>query len=144
MTEDLKKLETLDYRAEYEDVNGRPGKAFKPTSAPPATLGMNSHVIKARVNKAEDAGQPTQKECDDAMVEGFEHTIGKKPILPEQPNLKIIGEIEGLISQVNEKLYNLDKQAMGSTKHKVLVRKALEEIDLFQKTMRESRKAFED
>ncbi len=44
-------LETLDYRS--------PGAIEQPASAPPATLGMNSHVIKPelRVNKAEDADQ---------------------------------------------------------------------------------------
>ena len=68
----------------------------------------------------------------------------KKSNCPEQPNknLMIIEEIEGLMSQVNEKIDGLrnDKNFMQQTE----VSLALEEIDLFQKTtLFELRKAFE-
>ncbi|KKK68598.1 hypothetical protein LCGC14_2942480 [marine sediment metagenome] len=61
----------------------------------------------------------------------------------EQPNLKIIEEIEGLISQVNEKLYQLPE--IKVMKCQLTLRgKALEELDLFQKTtLFELKKAFE-
>lgn len=63
----------------------------------------------------------------------------------EQPNqnLMIIEEIEGLMSQVNEKLYQLEEpwKYNYTTPEKS---KALEEIDLFQKTtLFELRKTFE-
>lgn len=61
---------------------------------------------------------------------------------PEQPNLKIIAEIEGLISQVNDKLYKI--REFKRTKQLNIRTQALEEIDLFQKnTLFELRKAFE-
>ncbi len=199
----------------------------EPASIPLKNLGFNSHVIKpeTRVNKAEDAEQPTQQECDNAMVEGFERTMpvlpkipeqhfeglrtidkleqqpqtrtgsclflpncgkptGWKPcpslseqpnqqidtvhhkfdstcnclgcmpmgatnLIPEQPNLKIIEEIEGLISQVNDKLDILDRKwavEVSENKFKRMTRisQALEDIDIFQKTtLVELRRAFE-
>lgn len=73
----------------------------------------------------------------------------------KHPNLKIIEEIEGLISQVNEKVEDLDVGAFGAVpndfdvsgkmnERAVLKSQALEEIDLFQKTtlLVELRKAF--
>ena len=64
---------------------------------------------------------------------------------PEQPNqsIMIIEEIEGLISQLNDKLDELDGGHYAGVK---AVKKAqvLEEIDIFQKTILfELRKAFE-
>ena len=64
---------------------------------------------------------------------------------PEQPNqsIMIIEEIEGLISQVNDKLDELDGGHYACVK---AVKKAqvLEEINIFQKTtLFELRKAFE-
>lgn len=56
---------------------------------------------------------------------------------PEQPNqnLMIIEEIEGLISQVNEKLLIVNITVpMDDSKQSKLIAQALEEIDLFQKT----------
>lgn len=63
----------------------------------------------------------------------------------KQPNqnLTIISEIEELISQVNEKLEKLDDGHYISTKM-YLIKQAIEEIDLFQKTtLHELRKEFE-
>ena len=66
---------------------------------------------------------------------------------PEQPNqnLMIIEEIEGLMSQVNEKVENSLRIGGNNKKEKiVLLSQAVEEIDLFQKTtLFELRKAFE-
>ena len=68
---------------------------------------------------------------------------------PEQPNqnLMIITEIEGLMSQVNEKVFELQKMIYKGDKANQryeLISQALEEIDLFQKTtLFELRKAFE-
>ena len=143
-------LETLDYKPKCESVTVKSNEGIPVTvhlpkqavNAPPATLGFNSVVIKpeTRVNKAED--QPLQE--SKMSLEEAEATAQEYFKTSEQPNLKIILEIEWLISQVDENLYKLDKQAIGSMKLKVLVRKALEEIDLFQKTTSfELRKAFE-
>ena len=111
------------------------------TSTSPATLGFNSHVIKpeTRVNKAEDASQhPDLCNCKDCMPKSIEKQF-------EQPNknLMIITEIEGLISQVNEKLGKLEEP--WKYNYKTLVKsQAIEEIDIFQKTtLFELRKAFE-
>ena len=130
-------FETLDYRS--------PGPTEQLVSASPATLGLNSAVTKPemRVNKACPLKEPLKE--------------GQKPICGdkcEDQNLKIISEIEGLISQVNENLaklsdFNLRKafsrfdfKIDDSMKNKVS--QAIEEIDLFQKTtLFELRKAFE-
>lgn len=109
---DKPELETLDYR---------PPKATKQSAnAPPALMGLNSAVIKPelRANKAEGS--------------------------PEQPNqnIMIIEEIEGLMSQVNDKLIKLSEGISIPNRAYILV--ALEEIDMFQKTtLFELRKAFE-
>lgn len=61
----------------------------------------------------------------------------------EQPNqnLMLIEEIEGLLSQVNDKIYILSASSLDRTQ---LRAKALEEIDLLQKTtIHDLRKAFE-
>lgn len=156
----------MSYEPDEEWMNASLGKPAKPS---PATMGFNSAVIKpeTRANKAEDAEQPSQQECDVAMVEGFEHSISEQPktcncvesrhlegaiACPdcaeiEQPNLKIIEEIEGLMSQVNNKLDKLD---VGSVKEDAMPKKykaraeAYEEIDLFRKTtLFNLRKVFE-
>lgn len=65
----------------------------------------------------------------------------------EQPNqdLMIITEIEGLMSQVNEKIISLPAGNFAKDFNKyATIGKALEEIDLFQKTtLFDLRKAFE-
>ncbi len=70
-----------------------------------------------------------------------------KLYLTEQPNqnLMIIEEIEGLISQANEKLDILNRNTyMLPCQQPILISTALEEIDLFQKTtLFELRRAFE-
>ena len=136
-------IETLSYRS--EECPAKPSLK---------TLGFNSVVIKpeTRVNKAEDAECKT---CVNGLVPKMEGDI----ILPddepcpdcssEQPNknLMIIEEIEGLISQVNEKLDSLPTQKTpinSWNKQKHYKNQALEEIDLFQKTtLFELRKVFE-
>ena len=139
MPEDLKKLETLSYKP--------PGVNSKPTSTPSATLGFNSAVIKpeTRVNKTESAEEhPEQPEVKNIkeLAEDFCVCNGK----PNQ-NLMIITEIEGLLSQVNDKCEDLEISIVHDPKHREKMRlqtQALEEIDLFQKTtLYELRKAFE-
>lgn len=124
---------------------------FKSANAPPATMGFNSAVIKpeTRVNTPEDAGQPLEKPkcktCNDTKrksvkIGGIFEWEDCRDCLPEQPDLKIIEEIEGLISKVNDKIYILP---ISSLDRKELRAKALEEIDLFQKTtLCELRKSF--
>lgn len=115
-----KTCECLDCQANY----GIGKRAIQQSaSAPPATLGFNSHVIKpeTRANKGEDVSQPLE-------------------------NLKIIEEIEGLISQVNDKIHKLTftHESSNITRKQTLWLQALEDIDLFQKTtLFELRKAFE-
>ena len=61
-------------------------------------------------------------------------------------NLMIIEEIEGLMSQVNDKIHKLtfSHNTLDITKKQTLWSQAIEEIDLFQKTtLFELRKAFE-
>lgn len=72
------------------------------------------------------------------------------PKCTKQPNqnLMLIDEIEGLLSQVNEKLdglnNNITNQEPGDSNRKYRVNQALEETDSFQKTkMHDLRKAFE-
>ncbi len=144
MTEDLKILESLGYRPD----TGLTGKIDKePTSAPPETLGFNSHVIKpeSRVNNAEDAEQEPERhkiECV-ANMTGEENTCdcGIK-----QPNLKIIEAIGCLVSQINDRLGEIiiTNKEPGDSIRKLRRNQALKDNDLFQKTMRELRKAFKD
>ena len=146
-------LETLSYRKEECST--------KPSSAP---MGFNSAVIKpeTRVNKAEDAEQPPKqskdKNCKYAKSDMTPCYLrdGKMALLaagvcvgcshsvqyleqPEQPNqnLMIIEEIEGLISQANEKMYDLPIHPARSM--------AIEEIDILLRiTVRKQlREAFE-
>ena len=103
---DKLELETLDYRP--------PGAIEKPASAPPEVMGFNSVVIKpeARINKIEDAGQPLVEKTyplKEPLKDGQKPICGDKC---EQPNLKIIEEIEALISQVRG---NLDKFKITSS-----------------------------
>ena len=111
---DQPELETLSYKPEHAAIINRYGKK------------------RSRVK------QPTQQECDAAMVEGFESTMKKNPIIPEQPNqnLMVIEEIEGLMSQVNEKIHKLtfSHDSSDVTKKQTLWSQAIEEIDIFQKT----------
>lgn len=84
---------------------------------------------------------PAQSECDWPIC-----TCDDKNC-PEQPNqnLMIIEEIEGLLNQVNGKLYELSEpQPIIMKCQKTLRSQAIKEIDLFQKTtLFELRKAFE-
>ena len=177
-------LETLSYKSEIKANNGsvRPKDRNKinppeqPASAPPATLGMNSHVIKPEhsecehnwldrgfivekcskcgalnttqdtINKAEDAEQHIERhkiECV-ANMTGEENTCDCGV---NQPNLKIIAEIEELLGKVSERLYELPVfTTTNSTVNEPLRlrNQALEEIDIFQKTtLLELRKVFE-
>ncbi|HDY88837.1 MAG TPA: hypothetical protein ENH82_12090 [bacterium] len=184
-------LETLDYKptVKKEDCDWPVCTCDdfkcpeKPASAPPATLGMNSHVIKPEhsecehnwldrgfivekcskcgalnttqdtINKTEDVEQPKCEKCGNPQRKdrnGWPIQYCGKPCPPsaEPPNLKIIGEIEGLISQVNEKLCKittLSGEGRLTVRRTQLKGQALEEIDIFQKTtLFELRKAFED
>ncbi len=119
---DKPELETLNYRSKE--------CLAKPSST---SLGFNSVVVKpeTQVNKTEVAGQHLQESlCREAE--------------PEQPNqnLMIIEEIEGLMSQVNERLIKLSDEL--SIPNRACILLALEEIDLFQKTtLFDLRRAFE-
>lgn len=138
---ELRTCECLDCQINY-GIGKKPIE--KPASASRATLGFNSAVIKPemRVNNKEVAEQILEqankleqpKECEHNWLDTINRTE------PEQPNLKIIEEIEGLISQVNEKLEKLEAYYGKSN----VKNQALEEIGLFQKTtLFELRKAFE-
>ena len=130
-----------------------------------------------RVNKAEDAEQhleePKCRLCNDKkeIVRTFTGSIGLETAwrpkgsstsredetkacpnctCTEQPNknLMIITEIEGLLSQANEKISSLNvsgkNRMLIDSKVLNLAQTASEEIDLFQKTtLFELRKAFE-
>ena len=107
------------------------------TDALSTIQGKNTPVIKpeARVNSSKVAGQP--KGNHSSACASLNHPYADCTCV-EQPNqnLMIITEIEGLMSQVNEKLYKLPNIVSRF--------KAIEEIDLFQKTtLFELRKAFE-
>ena len=120
-------------------------------------MGFNSAVIKpeTRSNKAEDAEQPKVCNCVESLH--LEGAVLCPDCQPEQPNqtregniegkdLMIIEEIEGLMSQVNEKIHKLtfSHNTSDITKKQILWSQAIEEIDLFQKTtLFELRKAFE-
>ncbi|MCK5016940.1 MAG: hypothetical protein KAS32_07690 [Candidatus Peribacteraceae bacterium] len=127
MLEDLKKLESLDGKP--------PGAIEKPASALPAPMGLNSAVIKpeTRINKTEDAEQPIKTGC-------------AIPVDQPNQNLMIITEIEGLMSEVNERLDEIiiTDKIPGDSVRKLRKSQALEEIDLFQKTtLFDLRKDFE-
>lgn len=126
---DKPELETLDYKAKIssphhnisckcsacETLQRAPRQVAKPPKPlKRGFLGLNAHVIKPemRTNKTEIAEQPNQ-------------------------NLMIISEIEGLLSQANDKMYDLPIHPVRS--------KAIEEIDLLNKvTVKiDLRKAFE-
>lgn len=102
------------------------------------------------INKPEIETLSYEPKCD--CIACQEETIEQpkglmKIFLPplEQPNqdLMIIEEIEGLISQVNEKINKLSSEDVSRLSYQ-LRNQALEEIDLFQKTtLFELRKAFE-
>ena len=100
-------MEDSRNKPEIETLGYKPGNKIEkhPYPEPPKPLkrgfmGLNAHVTKpaARVNKTEDAEPPNQ-------------------------NLMIIEEIEGLISQANEKMYDLPIHPARS--------QAIEEIDIF-------------
>ena len=145
---DKPELETLNYKPDEEWMNAPLGK---PASAPRETLGMNSHVIKpeTRVNKAEDADKPVVEEScplKKLLKDGQQPICGDKCTEQPNKNLMIITEIEGLMSQVNEKIHKLtfSHNTSDITKKQILWSQAIEEIDLFQKTtLFELRKAFE-
>ena len=116
-------------------------------------MGLNANVIKpeTRVNKSEITCQHfTLCKCKDCMstdkvtdlsnLPGREHhkdcECGNCPEQPNQ-NLMIIEEIEGLISQANEKMYDLPVHPVRS--------KAIEEIDILLRITikKQLRRAFE-
>lgn len=68
-----------------------------------------------------------------------------EPPDPPNKNIMIIEEIEGLMSQVNEKLCKLSRSTFNLSDGKSLsAGRAIEEIDLFQKTtLFDLRKTFE-
>ena len=146
---DQPELETLSYKPEHAAIINGYGKkrsrVKQPAKPSSANMGFNSVVIKpeTRVNSSEVAGQhPELCNCIDCMPKSIEKQF-------EQPNkdLMIIEEIEGLMSQVNEKVFELQKMIYkgdSANKRYELISQALEEIDLFQKTtLFELRKAFE-
>ena len=119
----------------------------KPASTSPAPMGFNSIVVKPekRVNSSKVAGQP--KGNHSSACASLNHPYADCTCV-EQPNqnLMIITEVEGLMSQVNEKLGNIviTQELVGDSVRKLRRSQALEEIDLFQKTtLFELRKAFE-
>ena len=164
---DKPELETLKYKPIKKGFLGLCANVIKPAKAPPAPMGLNSAVIKpeTRVNKTDDAEQhfeqPNkrleyyhQPHCHaPSHVKQFAHGVScscRKPEVTEQPNqdLMTIEEIEGLMSQVNEKLGKLKaKFCEGEEIYQVQAwhrSRAIEEIDLFQKTtLFDLRKAFE-
>lgn len=130
---DKPELETLSYEPECEclDCKSNYGIGKKPieqsANLSPAIMGFNSVVIKpeTRVNNKEVVEQPNQN-----------------------INIMIIEQIEGLMSQVNEKLDKLqpiaDVSDIALIGRKEKKGRAIEEIDLFQKTtLFDLRKAFE-
>ena len=165
---DKPELETLDYKPPgtiEQPISAPPAfMGFNSAVIKPET----------RVNKAENASQhleePKCRLCNDKkeIVRTFTGSIGLETAwrpkgsstsredeikacpdctCTEQPNqdLMIIEEIEGLFSQVNDKLYKLSGGQPVLMKCTVTITsKAIEEIDLFQKTtLFELRKAFE-
>ncbi len=142
-------LETLDYRAPTTEKLGKESYESHHFERPPETLGMNSRVIKpgVRANKAEDAEHTLKayKPPKCALADDNGGILANPEHM--QPNLKIIEEIEGLISQVNEKLCKittLSGEGRLTVRRTQLKGQALEEIDLLQKTtLHELRKAFE-
>jgi len=109
LTYDTKQFETLDYKPK-RDKNGKVGHPYSylstPASTPPATLGMNSHVIKpeTRVNKAEGTDQPIRSlEEAKAVAQEYFKTS-------EQPktNQLIIEQAEGAIKVTLELLNQLE------------------------------------
>ena len=164
---DKPELETLSYRNEEWPANH---------SSAPMGFNSVVIKPETRVNKAEDADQhleePKCRLCNDKkeIVRTFTGSIGLETAwrpkgsstsredeikacpdctCTEQPNqnLMIIEEIEGLFSQVNDKLESLNVPTVtDSTINEELRLKsqALEEIDLFQRlTLFDLRKAFE-
>lgn len=124
---DTKELESLEYKAPTTEKLGKESYKshhFEQTvKSSTATLGLNSAVIKPemRVNNSNVADQLVQ---------------------PNQ-SLMIIEEIEGLISKVNDKLWELP--VAGEKRTTIIFRnEAIETIDLFQKTtLFELRRVFE-
>ena len=132
-------LETLDCKpkptiAELEEILERDGS------------GSIEIMPNGEIRTMEKCHNPICAICNPEPTNTPEEAIDKLFPLPEQPNLKIIEEIESLISQVNEKLDALvitDKEP-GDSARKWRKNMALEEIDLFQKiTLRELKQVFE-
>ena len=173
MTYDTKQLEDLGgYQPECA-ITGQSrcdcADCNLPASAPPKTLGQNSHVIRpeTKVNKAEDAGQPLScPKCGKTFpafmkteynghVKGCPNYYPLSCDKPEQPiktgvaipdpNQKIITEIEGLISQVKEKLLIMKITVPVSDKPESrAIFQARNEIAIYQNTaLRELKQVFE-
>lgn len=129
MTEDLKKIETLqDCPPGYVNESDN----IRPASAPSEAKEKNTPIIEPQ------------------MGEEMPEVVGQTPEQPNQ-NLMLIEEIEGLLSQVNDKLgalrikaFNISTEGQLKDNKHHLVSQALEEIDLLQNTtMHDLRKAFE-
>jgi hypothetical protein len=161
LPEDLKKLETLSYKPEHAAIVNRYGKkrsrVKQPSSAPLTPMGFNSVVIKPEIRANKGKVAEEQSECKTCggkgrTVKNFSDGYGFIPVHkdiegavtcpdcpPEQPNqnLMIIEEIEGLISQANEKMYDLPVNPVRS--------QAIEEIDILLRITikKQLREAFE-
>jgi hypothetical protein len=142
-------LETLSYKPEHAAIVNRYGKKRSRVKQP-TPMGFNSAVIKpeTRVNKGEVAEQsPPQMRtgsCPNCGEDWRTHNYSCNSNTLEQPNkiLMIIEEMEGLMSQVNDKLWEIPLETLD--KRNLLIKQALEDIDIFQKTtLFELRKAFE-
>jgi len=74
--------------------------------------------------------------CPNCGEDWRTHDYSCKDNIPEQPNteLLIVKMIQSLISAANRELSKLDELSMGSTKRKVLIRQASEDMDRFEKT----------
>lgn len=155
MMEDTKKLETLSNEPHPNNYVNQQKAIERLASNSRDTMGFNSAVIKpeTRVNKTESAEESLEQPKSRTCLTEQAHLINENDGVlanpePSNQNLKIIEEIEGLISQVNEKLDILNREwasLISENKYRLMVKisQAVDEIDLFQKTtLFELRKAF--
>ena len=133
-------LETLNYKAQNHNIYCKCSACEtlkRAAHRQMVEMGFNSVVVKpeARVNSSKVAGQP--KGNHSSACASLNHPYADCTCV-EQPNqnLMIIEEIEGLMSQVNEKIHKLtfSHDSSNITKKQTLWSQAIEEIDLFQKT----------
>ena len=146
-------LETLDYipvDKQECDTCGGTGKA--PVICRPLDEEIPQYVPCKDCEKGRAMSQPSKPVVEESCPIKKPLKDGQQPICgdkcTEQPNknLMIITEIEGLMSQVNEKIHKLtfSHNTSDIAKKQTLWSQAIEEIDLFQKTtLFELRRAFE-